>query len=357
MKFCYFGIYDSSYSRNRIIIDGLLQNGVEVIECSVDHKKYSSFLKYFILFKKALGLNRTEFEKVIVGFPGSTVVWLAWILFPKKKIIFDAFLSQYDSNILDRRLHGKFSLHAIWHWLLDFYSCFLAGKVLLDTNAHIDYFVDTFKINRQKFIRVFVGAEDKIFYPRERLKDNKIFTVHFHGTYIPLQGASYIIEAIKILKDENIFFRLVGNGQDFKKTQSEIQRADLKNVEQIGSVPLEELPRYIEEADLCLGIFGDTPKANRVIPNKVFQYIAMGKPVITSETPAIGELFKNGDNIILCERANAESLAKAIISAKTNQKLLNGIGKNGYDFYRQNLSPKILVKKLMGDLKLEVKSI
>ena len=63
------------------------------------------------------------------------------------------------------------------------------------------------------------------------------------------------------------------------------------NVELSGLVELEQLPAEIASAALCLGIFGTTAKAARVVPHKVFQCLAVGRPVLTADTAAIRSAF------------------------------------------------------------------
>jgi glycosyltransferase involved in cell wall biosynthesis len=68
---------------------------------------------------------------------------------------------------------------------------------------------------------------------------------------------------------------------------------ELQNVEFIEFLEQKELTQYIHHADICLGIFGETEKAKRVIPNKVYEAMAMKKPVITGNSPAAREFLKN----------------------------------------------------------------
>src|SRR3989339_1350559 len=182
MKICYFGIYDPNYSRNRILNGGLRENGVEVIECRTELKGVK---KYFDLVKKHWRI-RKDYDAMVVGFPGYQAMILARFL-TRKIIIFDAFASAYDSSVFDRKLVKPKSLKALYYWTLDWLPCRLADAVLLDTNEHIKYFVETFRIKPEKFFRIFIGADDKIYYP-EIENPNKKFTVLFFGTFIPLQG-------------------------------------------------------------------------------------------------------------------------------------------------------------------------
>ncbi|MFH1979965.1 MAG: glycosyltransferase [Patescibacteria group bacterium] len=346
MTICYFGIYDPEYSRNKILIQGLRNNGVKVIECN---SRLIGLQKYFDLIKKHWKL-RKEYDVIIVGFPGYQATILVKFL-TGKPVIFDAFMSVYDSMVWDRKLVKLKSLKSWYFWFLDWFACKLADQILLDTNEHIQYFVETFKIPQSKFIQLFVGSDNTIIYPKKIHKKNNNFLVHFHGRCIPLQGIEYIIGAAKILKRHNIKFNIIGNSQAYQEIINLIKKLNLKNISLIDTVLYKELANYINCANISLGIFGDTNKAQRVIPNKVFEGIACAKPVITADTPAIRELFQNRENILLCKTANSQDLADKILELKNNSDLLEKIAKNGYILFKEKLTPKILGKELFKKIK------
>ena len=338
MTICYFGIYNPDYSRNRILIKGLRENGVEIIECQSD---LGGVRKYFDLIKKHRAI-KNKYDLMIVGFPGYQAMILARIL-TRKKIIFDAFASFYDSMVLDRKLVEKYSFSALYFWLLDFLACFLADKILLDTNEQINYFVETFKIKKEKFIRVFVGSDDKLLKPEKETIDKNYFLVVFFGSFIPLQGVDYIIKAARILENENVRFRIIGT-----KIKSKYQNNDLKNIEFLDNVPYEKLSDYITRADASLGIFGDTAKAKRVIPNKVYESLAVGTAIITGESAAVRELLENRKNVLFCNLADGEDLAKKILELKVDSGLRNKISQNGYKLFVEKLTPKIIVREMLA---------
>jgi glycosyltransferase involved in cell wall biosynthesis len=348
MKVCYFGNYKPDYSRNLVLIKGLRENGIKVIECN---NRSKGLLKFWRLFLKHLKI-RNKYDVMIVGFPGQTAVLLAKIL-TRKKIIFDAFVSLYDSNVFDRQIYSAESFRAKYYWFLDWFTCRLADKILLDTNEQIKYFISEFKIKQEKFSRLFVGADDNLMKPREILSNNNLpakpsgkILVFFYGNYIPLQGAKYIIESANILKEENFHFNLLGSGQDYQGAIELAREFGLKNITFLPRVSYEKLSLYINQADICLGIFGQTPKTQRVIPNKVFDYLACAKPFITAETPAIKELLEDKVHCLFCETANASDLAKKILELKNNNVLREKIAQNGYKLYQEKLTPKVLGKIL-----------
>lgn len=352
MRVCYFGIYNPNYSRNKILISGLRVNGVEVIECNTT---LVGFKKYLDLIRKHWRL-RNDYEVMVIGFPGQQLVLLAKLL-SRKPVILDAYLSLYDSLVYDRQQYSSRSLKAKYLWLIEWLACQLADKVLLDTNIHIQYFVETFKVSSKKFWRIFIGADDKIFYPRPQLKEVKEFLLHFHGTYIPLQGVSYIIEAANILRKEKVIFQLVGNGQEYNKVKKLVKDLALEKVVRLIDYQLpEKLAEYVSQANLCLGIFGDTAKAKRVIPNKVYEYLAMKKPVITGDSVAIREVFKENNELAWCGMADAQSLANKILELKGNSALREKLAENGYGFYQKNFCPQALGRDLKNILSQLVKS-
>tara|TARA_Y100000310_G_C20684541_1_gene818124 strand:+ start:812 stop:1864 length:1053 start_codon:yes stop_codon:yes gene_type:complete len=330
MKVLMLGNYDiNEYSRGRILYKGLKRNNV----------KTSIFLpinnKYFKLTKRIL---KKDYDVLLVT--GKPVLFLSWLLKPfhRKKILFDMFISDYDNLVNDRKLIKKNSIKAKLLWLIDKYSCNLSDKIILDTNEHIKYFVKEFKINSKKFNRILVGADNDFFKPT-KTKLDKGFVVEFHGTFIPLQGIEYIINAAKLLEEEDIKFRIIGIGQEHKRILKLAKNLKLRNIYFSNkNISLENLSKEINSADICLGIFGRSDKTQKVIPNKAFEIIACKKPLITSKTPAIKELFQNKKNCVLCKISDSDSLANSILYLKKDKKLREKISKEGYKLFKQETS-------------------
>lgn len=349
MTVCYFGNYNRNYPRNKILIKGLERNGVRVIEC---HDDSPLPMRFFRLWRKHRAI-RNEYDVMIVGFPGQGMAIFAKLL-TRKPVVLDAFYSMYNTIVEDRKLKSRYSLVALYNYFLDWLSVRTADKVLLDTNEHIAYFVKKFGANKEKLFRIWIGADDDIFYPRPKKESGK-FIVGFHGTYIPLQGVQYIIQAAKILQDYNSNdtnsnsndtnrreseFLLVGNGHLLKATKKQASDLDLRNVRFIEErIPQERLAEFITDADLCLGIFGDTNKTQLVIPNKVYECAAMKKPIITADTPAIRELFSEKE-LFLVPTADAQAIAEAIKKLKSDSNLQDNLARNGFKKFQENATSK-----------------
>ncbi len=345
MTICFFGIYDPQYSRNRVLIRGFEENGYSVVQCRIDPREHTGVSKFFFLIREYFRIRDRDFNLVIVAFPGHTIVWLARLLFGRP-IVFDAFVSLYDSNVFDRKLYTATSLRGRLDYVRDYASARLASIVLLDTTAHIDYFVQTFGLPREKFLRVPVGSDERIFYPHDTSRAGERI-VHFHGTFIPLHGIPYILEAARLLADEPIRFRIMGSGQESRRVREEAVKLGLTNVYFVDSLPLEQLPGLIASAQVCLGIFGDTAKAGRVVPNKVFEYMAMGKPIITADSPALRELFApDAPPLVLVPPADAAALAEALRRLLHDSAQLRQLGEAAATFFKAHLTPRSIVADL-----------
>jgi glycosyltransferase involved in cell wall biosynthesis len=342
IKVCYFGSYDPKYTRNRVIIFGLKQNGVNVFECQ---DASSILLRYFKLLWKYLYLKKHD----VIIVHGHGNVPLAWLLAKifRRKLIFDPFISLYDTAIFDRKEVDEKSVKAKYYYYLDKWCCALADIVMVDTWGHLRYFHEEFGIKKEKFRRVLVGADDTRFYPVKTEKEDDKFRVLFYGTYIPLHGIEYIVKAAKLLENnKDIVFEIFGSGQTYKNIKSLSEKLKIKNILFKIDWVEEDPQRYIGRVDVCLGIFGGTPKAKRVVPNKAYQAIAMEKPLITGDSPAAREVFSNKENAILCVMANPKAIAESILLLKEDEKLRRKIAKNGYTLFKERFTPQAIGKEV-----------
>lgn len=346
MKVLFISGESRFYTRNAVILKGLKENGVDIIECTSSAKSY--LFRYLISIYKYILNSNKDFDVIFIGFFGQPLVPLMKIL-SRKPIVLDAFLSAYDTMCFDRKKFRPNSICGKFFWLLDWLPCQLADKIFLDTAEHIDFFVTTFSLNKQKFSRIFVGADDSIFYPQDKNNKTEKFNVFYYSTFHPLQGVEYIIQAAKILEfDESIKFCIVGKGLEYSKVINLAKKLKIKNVEFIDWIPYVELPSKIATADLCLGgHFSNIDKSKRVIAGKTFQFIAMRKPVIVGDNPANRELFENKKNALLVGHANPDALANGIQELKDDLDLRSKIAEEGYRTFNEMCTSKIIGTQLI----------
>ncbi len=148
-----------------------------------------------------------------------------------------------------------------------------------DTAANAELFRS---LGAGKVAVCFVGAEERVFEPGWVPEAARAL---FVGKLIPLHGLETILAAARLAPD--LRFRIVGSGQ-----LDQLLADRPPNVEHVPWVEYEHLPDELHRASCALGIFGTSAKAARVIPNKVFQALACGTPVVSADTPAARELLE-----------------------------------------------------------------
>jgi glycosyltransferase involved in cell wall biosynthesis len=328
-KVLYFCGKERSYVRNVMMMKGLRNCGCEIIDCSNESGTYlRRFINSVFTFFTA---RKMDFDFVFIGCLGHYFVPLIRRVTPKP-IIFDPFVSMYDTMCLDRkRFRPDSTAGRVLYWL-DKTACTQADRILLDTDAHIDYFAGSFALPREKFLRVLVGADESLFYPRESRREDVKFHVFYYSSFLPLHGTEYVVQAAAALQEQrDIVFTVVGRGLEHGKVRALAERLGVGNIRFIDWIPYEELPLEIAKADVCLGgHFSDIDKARRVIAGKTYQFIAMKKPVIVGDCPANRELFIDRQNAFMVRMADAESLANGVLELKANQALREKIAAEGY---------------------------
>jgi glycosyltransferase involved in cell wall biosynthesis len=236
-------------------------------------------------------------------------------------VVWDQFISLYNTVVEDRktlsRRHPLARALYAWEWL----ACRAADRVLMDTRAHAEYVRRLYGLEPGRVDSVWVGVESSLFPPgsAEPRPDDEPFTVLFYGQLIPLHGVETIVEAARLLRDAPIRFVLIGSGQEEPRVRHMLEQDPLERLEWMPWVEYEELAGWIHRADVCLGIFGATEKAARVIPNKVFQILSARRPLITRDSPAIRELLGDEESgATLVPPADPAALAAAIQLVRTD---------------------------------------
>lgn len=316
LNILYLSSYKPDYTRTESILDLFYRNKIIYKAILPGYSKFRYLKVLFNLIKL-----QKNYDIIFISFRGHEI--LPFIkLFSKKPIIFDAFISIYDTLCFDRKIFRPESLVGRLLKQYDKFLCKISDFILLDTKTHMDYFIKEFQVSIDKISYLYVGCNKNLFKPTKVKKNNKRFIAFWYGNAPRLQGVEIILKAAKILeKEKDICFHLAGPIK--KKYYELVNKLDLKNVRYTKWIPYKDLPKEITAADLCLGgHFSNANKAKRVIPGKVFQFIAMRKPTIIGDNPATRELFINNPKTIFCKMNDEKALARAILLFKNYQKKL-----------------------------------
>ncbi|MDH4228519.1 MAG: glycosyltransferase [Nitrospirota bacterium] len=313
----WWGRFDPDYSRNRILRQQFQALGWTVR----DFQPKVSRLGYLEATLGGVGTGDQKPDLVWVpcfrqrDMPAA----LGWARRQGIRIVFDPLISAYDKQIFEKNKfpEGSADARRLLEWECDLFG--QADLLVADTEQHRDFFTATLGARPERVTVVPVGAEEPLFSPVPVTPPAKRpIRVLFYGSFISLQGPTVIVEAARAYPGcggPPVEWCLVGEGPLLAPCR---QRAEgLGNVRFEPWVPYADLPARIHSADILLGVFGPGPKAGRVIPNKVYQALAAGRPVITRESPAyppelVAGMDEAGSGVAFIPPGDPEALARAV---------------------------------------------
>lgn len=203
-------------------------------------------------------------------------------------LIADPLISAYDKQVYERHKWAPESRTAEKLRRSEGALLALADAVVVDTPAHAAFFHDALAVPEEKLHLIWVGAEEAHFRPTPLppLTETGPEAL-FWGSFLPLHGPQTIVAAAQIYCGPPLRLTLIGSGPLYAAcAQSAVGFPPNVTFTLAPPIPYEQLPERVSAAHFVLGVFGDTPKAARVIPNKVFQGMASGRPVVTRTAPS-----------------------------------------------------------------------
>jgi glycosyltransferase involved in cell wall biosynthesis len=340
-RICYIAGREAGYSRTHNVLTALQRGGFEVATClppAKGVKHYPKLLWQFLRKKRGCDL-------VLVGFYGQLLLPFVRLL-TRKPILFDVYISTFGTMVDDRAAASAGSLKAKLFWLADHLAMRWSDRIILESNDHILGYAKTYRIPREKFFRLFLPADDAVIFRREPQNRNGGFLVHFHGEYAPFHGVDVIIRAAKALENENVQFQIIGKGITYERDRGLAKELKVSNIRFIDWAPYHELADYMCRADVCLGFFGDNPRAARVFTNKVVEALAVGQPLITRRNNPVQEVVQDGESALLVEPGKPEALAQAILRLQHDPALRRRLGENAHKVFQKNCSQEVFSTRL-----------
>jgi glycosyltransferase involved in cell wall biosynthesis len=280
---------------------------------------------------------------VLVGYLGHFDVVLARLLYPRSVVVLDHLVFAGDTAA-DR---GAAGLRVRLLTGLDRLAVACADLVVTDTEEHRLMLPDP-----AKGVVVLVGAP-------EAWRDGPSggastdtaapggLSVVFYGLYTPLQGAPVIAEAVRdaVAAGAPLRVTMVGSGQELPRARELLSRTP--GVTWHDWVEPDELPALVAAHQVCLGIFSDTPKGVRVVPNKVYQGLAAGCVVVTSDTPPQRRAV--GQNTELVPVADPGALADRLAALCDPAVLAAARVRAGHG--RDRIRPQAVTEPLIAELR------
>jgi glycosyltransferase involved in cell wall biosynthesis len=158
-----------------------------------------------------------------------------------------------------------------------------------------------------------------------------------------------VLNAARILKDrQDIAFVLVGDGKEKGNLIKQAEKMGLTNVHFEASVNKKGIADVFAGATVCLAILKPLEWYKTTYPNKVFDAMAAGKPVLLCIDGVIRELVEKADAGMFAEPGDAESLARVVVRMVDDPAGCERMGQNGRDLIKQDYSRNVITASLLA---------
>lgn len=329
------------------MIDGIEVRRAHMI--SAIHKSFAWRVIAFISFMinsvfKALGAGKVD---VVMGTsPPLFQAGSAWLVsFIRRK----PFLLEIRDLWPDFAVEMGVIKNPFIIWLARRVEIFLykrAKHILVNSPAFREYMINTRGINGDKISLIPNGVDPTMFDPTERGEEVREefnlqgkFIVTYAGAMGPANDIPTIIRAAELLKDnENIHFLLVGDGKDRKKAQALMEELGLTNVTFGGMRSKEQMKGVLGATDVCLATLLPIPMFKTVYPNKVFDYLAAGRPTILGIDGVIREVVEKAEAGRFIEPGKPETLADAVRDFAADPAECEAMGMRGRAYVEQHFN-------------------
>ena len=261
-----------------------------------------------------------KFNLIFISWPGWSDIFFIKILaiLKKKKIIYDSFTLNYE-DYLDNYPQSVNLFKKNYYYILEKFSLNLADIIITDTNQHKKILKEEF--NLKKVSTIYIN-EKKLFVKKKLRKLDRIDII-FAGAFRNLHGIEKIIRSFKIINlyNKKIYLTLVGS--DYSDKYKNIAKKNMvKNIYFFPRLKYKQMINKIENSDICLGIFGESQKSQNVITHFLAIASRLNKIIITQNTCAAKEVFKNNGNCFLINKPITINLAKIILQIAKNIELI-----------------------------------
>ncbi len=177
------------------------------------------------------------------------------------------------------------------------------------------------------------------------------FVALYAGAHGMSNDLDVILDAAGLLRNEPIKIVLVGDGKEKPALVSHAAADRLANVTFVPSVPKRQMAGVLAAADACIAILKPLAEYKTTYPNKVFDYMAAGRPIVLAIDGVIREVVEAAHCGIFVPPGDPSAMAEAIRSLAADPKNARQMGQNGKGYLEDHFSREVLAAALLGVLR------
>ncbi|HVG20861.1 MAG TPA: glycosyltransferase family 4 protein [Blastocatellia bacterium] len=220
-----------------------------------------------------------------------------------------------------------------------------ATHLLVNSPAYVDYLRGK-GVPPSKITLLPNGVDPQMFDPagdgnglRRKLDLDGKFVVVYAGAIGPANDLGVLLDAASGLREEQrIRFLIVGDGKERRRLQAQAEAHQLENVMFVGAQPKQEMRHYLASADACVAILQNIRMFRMTYPNKVFDYMAAGRPVLLAIDGVIRQVVEAARAGIYVPPGDPEALAEAVRHLAANVEEREAMSRRGRSYVEKHFN-------------------
>lgn len=226
-----------------------------------------------------------------------------------------------------------------------------ADQVVVNSPGYVEHVISR---GAQRVELIPNGADPEMFNPLDMGNpfrasnhlQNK-FVVLYAGAHGISNDLEVVLESARLLANRlEIHFVLLGDGKEKANLQAHARELGLQNITFLPPVPKREMSAALAGADACLAILKPLDEYKTTYPNKVFDYMAAGRPVILAIDGVIRQVVEAAGCGLFCQPGDPQALADAVLKLATNRDAALQMGLAGRAYLEQHFSRQALAAQL-----------
>jgi glycosyltransferase involved in cell wall biosynthesis len=222
-----------------------------------------------------------------------------------------------------------------------------ADHIVVVSPAFATHLAERWRVPPEKISVVENGVETDLFNPqspsdeaKQQIGGDGKFIVSYIGTMGMAHGLDTVINAAAALKTArpDILFALIGEGADKARLMQLAERRQLNNICFLDQQPREKIPGYVCASEACMVLLKDAPVFQTVIPTKMLEFMACGRPVILGVDGQAKQIMQRSHAGLTIPPENTSELVGAIIRLAEDRDLCQQLGRNGRKYIVEHFS-------------------
>ena len=325
-------------ARPRLVTEELLE-GIQVLRAYTYPALHRSFVWRVVsflsfMFTSMLAALRVRDIDVVVGTsPPIFQAVSAWLVAALRRLPFLLEIRDlWPEFAINMAVLKNPLLIRLSRWL-ELFLYAQSHHLLVNSPAYMDYMINK-GVDEKKITLIPNGVDPNLFNQEaksESLRKEWNLDGKFVLTYTGALGLANDIPTIlkaanRLRENPQIHFLLVGDGKERDNLEALAEQLDLSNVTFTGARPKHEIPEILAASDACIAILQDIPMFKTTYPNKVFDYMAAGRPTVLAIDGVIRQVLEKSNGGIFVRPGNPQALAEAVLILSENRQRIQAMG-------------------------------